>query len=262
MWIPYVNFINIFAWLGSTRQMTQFQRKWTTILGFSSVVLCALLQFGVSFFVPQVEVYSGQVLLYLIPLALSRGFIYLQECPQPKSGEQQSNKSKKWLGLIVGGCLLVIILVAVVLFRSGTQQIADQNGVENTSLAILTREDIISEKMCTILNHSVTATGRKSTAESEYRDVDYTTVSHKYGKLSGVQTAHATKTSAQSITLTITTTLNSGNMEVVVVIEGEYYQSVPLNQTTKITLDNVSDKTVLVRVAGESAQGEVSVTRS
>lgn len=79
MWIPYVNFINIFAWLANMRQMTQFQRKWTAMFGFGSVVLCALLQFGIEFFAPQIAAYSGQVLLYSIPLAMSWGIIYLQE---------------------------------------------------------------------------------------------------------------------------------------------------------------------------------------
>lgn len=167
---------------------------------------------------------------------------------------------KKLLTLIVC-CLLVFSLSACSLFF-GMDHIADQNGEENTALAQLTREDLISGRNSTMLFHSSSFAGSRSDAGSQYRDEDYTRITHKFGKLSGVITAQATKRQSQFLTLIITTVLESGNMEVAIIVDGQYYCSVPLNQTTTIKLEDASGKLVLVRVAGESAKGEVSVTRS
>lgn len=261
MWIPFANFINIFTWLSSTKRMTTFQKKWTLILGFSCVIFCALLQFGIEVFFPKIATYSGGGFLYLFPVVLNWGFILIQEKSESNSAREKSANSQKPLWLIIAGCILVAVLVVAGLICGVTQQIPDQNGDKDTALAVLTREDIINGKNCAMLNHSMTGTGSRSNAQSSYADVDYTAVYHQYGKLSGVQTAHATKTSGQRVTLTVTTTLESGNMEVAILIDGEYYCCVPLNQTVQITLDDICGKTVLVRVAGESAKGTVSVTR-
>ena len=51
-------------------------------------------------------------------------------------------------------------------------------------------------------------------------------------------------------------------MELAIVIDGEYHSNVAIDTIAQITLENVSGKTVLVRLAGESAKAEVSVTRS
>ena len=167
---------------------------------------------------------------------------------------------KKLLTLIVC-CLLVFSLSACSLFF-GMDHIADQNGEEDTALAQLTREDLISGRNSTMLLHSSSFSGDRSDAGSQYRDEDYTRITHKFSKLSGVITAQATKRQSQFLTLIITTVLESGNMEVAIIVDGQYYCSVPLNQTTTIKLEDASGKLVLVRVAGESAKGEVSVTRS
>ena len=79
MWIPLVNFINIYAWLVSIKEITPTQKKWTYILGFGSVIFCALTQLGITICLPQIADYSSKALMYLIPLALDWGIIRLQE---------------------------------------------------------------------------------------------------------------------------------------------------------------------------------------
>ena len=164
--------------------------------------------------------------------------------------------------LIFMVCLLLVLSLTTCSLLAGMDHIPDQNGEEDTSLSKLTREELASSRNFTALNHYTYRDGTRSNASPQYKDEDYTTVNYKFGKLSGVTTVHATKTSRQILILRITTGLESGNMEVAVVIDGQYYCSVPLNQTTTITLEDISGKLVLVRVAGESAKGTVSVTRS
>ena len=169
---------------------------------------------------------------------------------------------KKLLTLIVC-CLLVCSLSGCLsLLGLGMEHIPDQNGEEDTSLVQLTREDLVSSGNSTEFNSSTHGSGISSDAGSKYKHEDYTNVTYKFGKLSGVVTAHATKRQSQFLTLSITTVLESGNMEVAIIVDGQYYCSVLLNQTTTIKLEDASGKLVLVRVAGESAKGEVSVTRS
>jgi len=177
------------------------------------------------------------------------------------------NKKKKTLQILVivaVACLFAAVIVMKVL-NTGAKHISDQNGASDTSLAVLTRGDSLGGDDHTIFRHYVSGSGSASDASKtsfRYDDVDKDVISHKFGKISGVYTIHATKTDAQVLWLTITSALQSGNMEIVVVVDGQYYCSVPVNDTTQIVLEDISGKTVCVRVAGESAQAEVSVSRS
>ena len=55
--------------------------------------------------------------------------------------------------------------------------------------------------------------------------------------------------------------MESGNVEIVIIIDGEYYCSVDVNQDQSITLQNVSNKEVIVKLAGEEAKMKIDVTR-
>ena len=71
----------------------------------------------------------------------------------------------------------------------------------------------------------------------------------------------ATKISGNTLTLNINSSVESGNAEIVIMVDGEYYCSVDVNQHQSITLQNVSNKEVIVKLAGEEAKMKIDVTR-
>ena len=80
-------------------------------------------------------------------------------------------------------------------------------------------------------------------------------------KFSGIDTLQATQTDSNSMTLTVESTLNSGNMEIIIVIDGEYYQHIPTGSKQTIVLEDIAGKLVLVKMAAESADVRVVVER-
>lgn len=164
--------------------------------------------------------------------------------------------------LIIGGVQLFAgIIVVGVLFVSNAQ-IEDTNGSGNTDLAVITMDEILSNRESnSSFVSSFFRSGSNTRINGMYEAVDYTSCRYKSQKYSGTHTVHATKTTADTLVLDIEVMLESGNLEVVILIDGEYYDHVPVHGTQSITLQNVSNKTVTVKVAGESARFSISVTR-
>ena len=72
----------------------------------------------------------------------------------------------------------------------------------------------------------------------------------------------ATKISGNALTLNINSSVESGNAEIVIIVNGEYYCSVDVNKNQSITLQNIANKEILVKLAGEEAKMKIDVTRS
>ena len=51
-------------------------------------------------------------------------------------------------------------------------------------------------------------------------------------------------------------------MEIVVIVDGQYYDHIPVNQSNTVVLSNVADKLVVVRIGAESAKMQVTVKRT
>ncbi len=51
-------------------------------------------------------------------------------------------------------------------------------------------------------------------------------------------------------------------MEIVVIVDGQYYDHIPINKSSSIVLSNVADKLVVVRIGAESAKMKVTVKRT
>ena len=79
---------------------------------------------------------------------------------------------------------------------------------------------------------------------------------------SGVGNLQVTITEHNVLMLDIESTVTSGNYAIIILIDGELYSEVPINQSTQITLTDIANKTVIVRMAGESAEYRTVVTRS
>ena len=93
------------------------------------------------------------------------------------------------------------------------------------------------------------------------RDYDYDYISRSFGKIHGVVILQATKISENTLTLNINSSVETGNAEIVIMVDGEYYCSVDVNQDRSITLENISDKEVIIKLAGEGAKIKIDVSR-
>lgn len=82
-----------------------------------------------------------------------------------------------------------------------------------------------------------------------------------FEKIHGVVILQVTKVSVNIITLNIKSYVESGNAEIVIVIDGEYYCSVDVNQDQSIMIQDVREKEVIIKLAGEGAKIRIDVTR-
>ena len=72
----------------------------------------------------------------------------------------------------------------------------------------------------------------------------------------------ATKIFVNTLTLNINSFVESGNAEIIILIDGEYYCSVDVNQSRSIILQDISNKEVIVKLAGEDAKITMNVSRA
>ena len=159
--------------------------------------------------------------------------------------------------VIIAIFVLVICLIPKVEF-------ADTNGPDNFALNTITREDILkSRSSSSAFKSSKKYWGSGTKIRSGiYQEYDYTNVTCSYGKIDGVCVLQATKITGNTLTLNINSVVESGNAEIVILVDGEYYCSVDVNQNQSITLQGVADKIVLVKLAAESAKIKVDVSRA
>lgn len=167
---------------------------------------------------------------------------------------------------VIGGVIALLACVSLLVFflmRSGlTQQIEDMNGPEDTSLASITFEELVSSKSHYVGTHFYhSEDGGQTQADNIFEDVDYDRCNIRCKQISGIYILHATKTDTNSMTLTVDSTCTSGNMEIIITIDGEYYQHVTTGSQQTISLDDIAGKLVLVKVGAESAEIQVAAER-
>ncbi len=173
--------------------------------------------------------------------------------------------NKKFIALCISIPVVVIvaILIAVVISLTSESDFVDTNGLENFALTEITRDEILSKDN----NYRAVTGSAKSSGKhtniigTKLRDVDYDYISKSFGKIHGVVILQATKISGNTLTLNINSSVESGNAEIVIIIDGEYYCSVDVNQDKSIVLQNISNKEVIVKLAGEEAKMKIDVTR-
>ena len=184
---------------------------------------------------------------------------YLDSC-----GYQRiANKKLIALCISIPVVVIVAILIAVIISLTSESDFVDTNGPENFALTEITRDDILSKdnnyrSFMVSERHSGRHTNIIGT---RLRDYDYDHISRSFGKIHGVVILQATKISGNTLTLNISSSVESGNAEIVIIVDGEYYCSVDVNQHQSITLQNVSNKEVIVKLAGEEAKMKIDVTR-
>ena len=174
-----------------------------------------------------------------------------------KTQQQKVSKTSK-AGIVycVGVVIIILMLFSPVL------DIEDINGPENTNLAVIDRNEfLLSTDQYSAISSYTSQTGCSTKVDGKLKDYDYQECSFRCKEISGITTLQATKTANNQLTLEISSKLEKGNMEIMIIIDGEYYAHVPINQNYSIELTNITDKTVIVKIGAESAKLSVVVKR-
>ena len=209
-------------------------------------------------------------ILNLVVFAIIMAFanylcIQLQmSCESRSETQEKQHRNIQKYAFIAGGVMAFIAIVAAVIIiaTSGLEHIEDTNGPENTSLSAISKEEFVSGKNLYTANHcGFSEKGDQTNVSGTLKNQDYDRCSMYAKKFSGIDTLQATQTDSNSMTLTVESTLNSGNMEIIIVIDGEYYQHIPTGSKQTIVLEDIAGKLILVKMAGESANVRVVVER-
>lgn len=168
---------------------------------------------------------------------------------------------RMWIIVAAVTALITVVGIGAVLL-SGTH-IEDTNGSINTNLAVLTMDDILSDgHSSTTFASSTTCSGTNTKVSGNLRKYDYDQITFRAKKTSGIQVLHATRIDSDSITLHVDARVAAGNLEVVILVDGAYHSHVTLGSQQIIRLDGIAGKTVVVKMAAESAQVKISVSRT
>lgn len=181
------------------------------------------------------------------------------------STAEHTKKNLKLPLIIAISVVLLLSLIAVgVVMIIRSMDFVDTNGPDNSELTEITMEDILSNKtgyssMNALSSHSGYHT---EFIGDHYIDSDYDKITKSFGKANGTMILQATKVYKDTLTLEIQSIIESGNAEIVIIVDGEYYDSAMLNKNHTLTLNNISGKEVIVKLAAEGAKIKVSVKRS
>ena len=174
-------------------------------------------------------------------------------------------KSKNIIIIVTAVILTVVFLICfipklieIIKFES---EIPDLNGPDNYSLATLTESDILEDYGSRMLMTGSSKQGEKTNVKGIYEDDDRDEVSSHAKIFDGVYTAQATKISGDALTFNISSVVKSGNFAIYILIDGEIYCQADINCNTEISLDNIKNKIVLVKIVGEGADFEFKIKR-
>ena len=150
-----------------------------------------------------------------------------------------------------------------VVFYHRNNSLTDLNGATDFSLTTLTLENILDEWYgYTMFASGSYGEGNSTNVDHEWEDEDRDSRSMHAQSFSGVTVLQATKTDRETLTMDITSTVESGNFRIVITVDSAYYCDVEINETTQVVLKDVQNKTVLIKLAGESAKFRAEVSRT
>lgn len=145
--------------------------------------------------------------------------------------------------------MIMTLLLCLGLIACG--QIADENGDQDTSLATLTREELVASNPTSVEAGSV-----KSSTDGR--------MTWKVKKFSGVKVLGSIEVQegAQSLVISADSSLEKGNLYTFVCRDGEIIGAVATGTGAKLTIKNPKAGKYELRAAGESAAFELSVRMS
>ena len=153
------------------------------------------------------------------------------------------------------GCTLLISK-----FKVETE---DLNGEDDYSLAVLTEEDICAEdNVCYCVAFGLDPSGERSYADGEYlHDADSVRATAST-PLSGVSLLQITYGTADTVTFTVDCHRTKGNVRIVLLDEQlNIIHDFSITETSAYTVDDAKGREFEIRVAGESAEFTVDVSR-
>lgn len=170
--------------------------------------------------------------------------------------------SPRYLVMISVFAAAVSVVAFLLVLFSSPSAIEDMNGPNNINLAVIDMNEILSDvdEYSSILSWS-TQKGLKTNIDGRLSEYNYEECTFSCKKLSGVKTLQATRMMHDTLTLAVSSQLDAGNLEIVIIVDGEYHSHVPVNQNASVVLTDISGKTVVVKLAAESAELNVSVKR-
>lgn len=185
---------------------------------------------------------------------------------------KKENKFKKFLkkhkvALIVWGSVLtgIVLFFGFPMYNMVSAIIFDKNGPEDFSVVTFTEEDIKNavESDYGAIGNGQFNDGEHSDVEDFWlEDVDYDMTRYTSFSMNGILIVNATKTQSDNMTLTVTSTVESGNTQLFVFIDDTLYSEVDINSRETLSLSGISGKTVYVKAACENANMTIQVERN
>ena len=167
------------------------------------------------------------------------------------------------LPIIMALLISVAVVASVVTMILNTTKYEDINGEDNFELCYITIEDIVGDEIgySAFGGMSTHSGSRTYIGDINLKDFDYDETERSFERLDGVVVLQATRIYKNSLTLEIDSEIESGNAEIVIIIDGKYHSSVDINKRSFVKLNNIYSKEVVIKLAGERAKGEVEVER-
>ena len=181
-----------------------------------------------------------------------------RKCP---SGVYAPNE-KVATAISIGVFVVVIIVAFLALLLTPSVDIADKNGKEDTSLAVIQLEQILDTQNTyhAIYNRN-SQSGEQTRTSGTLKKYDWDKCFFSSRKASGIMTLHATNTDHNNMVLNVESSLTDGNMEIFVIVDGKCYDCLAVGEKHRVEFKEVANKTVVVKVAVESAAFSISVSR-
>lgn len=267
--IPYIStpVILVLSIISLKRNQASF-KKWVYfyLILFSSVfgigaiheIMANREQAFVKFIVTALILTTVNILLIILQVTSSS--------PNKVPAKEQTSPAARpfpWKVLTIVISVVILAFISFfVLLKQMPDLFVDSNGAEDTSLTTITLEELLSPNQTG--SHWSVSTGESGdqtnvTGILRANDYDRTHISCR--RTDGVSVLQATNIDSDALTLNIDSTVTRGNLEIIIMIEDEYYCYVPVNSVQCISLNNVSGKTVLVKMGAEGAEIDITVTR-
>jgi hypothetical protein len=139
----------------------------------------------------------------------------------------------------------------------------DLNGEDDFSLAVFTDEDICAEfNECYCFVFGLKVSGAKSYTDQDYFHDGDTIKATAYTPLSGVSLLQSTYGAEDTITFTVECNRTKGNVRIVLLDENfDIVHDFSITEKSSYTINNAKGKEFEIRVAGESAEFTINVSR-
>ena len=170
---------------------------------------------------------------------------------------------RKVLSILVCLCTMLSLCSCTLLISKFKVETEDLNGEDDFSLAVFTDEDICAEyneSYCVI--YGLNVSGSKSYADEDYLHDGDTVKASAVTPHSGVALLQSTYGTAETVTFTVECARTKGNVRIVLLDENlDIIHDFSVTEKSSYTVNNAKGKEFEIRVAGESAEFTINVSR-